>query len=31
MFAIKNYIGYILVGVLLNPGKIILHLYDNFT
>ena len=24
MFAIKNYMGYILGGILLNPGKILL-------
>ena len=31
MFAIENYMGYILVGILLNLEKILLRLYDNFT
>jgi len=31
MFVIENYMGYILVGILLNYEKILLRLYDNFT
>ena len=31
MFAIENYMGYILVGIRLNLEKILLRLYDNFT
>jgi len=31
MFAIENYMGYILVGILLNLEKILLRLYDNFS
>ena len=31
MFAIENYMGYILLGILLNLEKILLRLYDNFT